>query len=77
MEETDKSTVCSDCLDYRLGYGLLWKKKEGEEKMSEKLSELEDLWICVQCGKEVKAKKGRIPACPKCGGTMKKVVVLK
>jgi len=45
--------------------------------MSEKLPELENLYICVQCGKEVKAKDGKIPACPRCGGTMKKVVVLK
>ena len=44
--------------------------------MSE-LPETEDLWVCVKCGHEVGAKKERIPKCPKCGGTMKKVVVLK
>lgn len=47
--------------------------------MDEKLPETEELYICVKCGHEVKERKytKKIPECPKCGGTMKRVVVLK
>lgn len=40
------------------------------------MKELEDLRICESCGYEV--KDGKMPVkCPKCGGTMKKVVVVR
>ena len=44
--------------------------------MSEKLKRLEDLYICESCGYEV--EDGKMPdKCPKCGGVMKKIVVVR
>jgi rubrerythrin len=41
-----------------------------------KLEKLEDLYICEKCGYEV--RNGKMPEkCPKCGGEMKKVVVVR
>ena len=44
--------------------------------MSEKLKRLEDLYICEECGYEVKDRK-MFDKCPKCGGFMRKVVVVR
>lgn len=43
------------------------------------IDELEDVWICLKCGHKEKLRDwtGKTPACRKCGGTMKKVVVVK
>ena len=40
------------------------------------MSKIEDLWICESCGYESKDKRCRI-VCPKCGGAMRKVVVVR
>lgn len=44
--------------------------------MNEKLKRLEDLHICESCG--YKEEDGKMPKkCPKCGGFMKRVVVVR
>ena len=45
--------------------------------MSEKLKKLEDLCICESCGYEVEVKVKTPNKCPKCGGVMKKIVVVR
>ena len=40
------------------------------------MKKLEDLRVCVDCGYEV--EDGKMPnKCPKCGGVMRKVVVVR
>jgi len=41
------------------------------------MKKLEDLYICESCGHEEKAKEKMPDKCPKCGGAMKKVVVVR
>ena len=40
------------------------------------MKKLEDMYICESCGYEV--EDGKMPnKCPKCGGVMKKIVVVR
>jgi len=48
-----------------------------KRKVNEKLKRLEDLCICESCGHEVDAKDRMSVKCPKCGGIMKRIVVVR